>query len=388
MLRWWIIAFSLAIGAADALGLAISPGDTRARVLGTYGHPKSQAKAGEREVFYYDEGSVVFRDGKVLELRFNRAEPRLMHAPTPKPAVLQKESARIVPLPTRSPKRIAPLAEQLMAVQPRPTTDTQSGFKVWFYFVPGMLLLFCGIVVFGGGRRKRRRSWDSRLVEAPVQSTSSLDQKPAPAIVKDEAVPSPTTGPVGTELTPGLLARLEWRRFEELVHAYFETQQWKPQRSNVGADGGIDIFLYRSGQGRPGAIVQCKAHHKPIDVKRVREFYGVMASEKVTDGYFVSRSGYTVPATEFAAGKTLLLWSGEDLVTKLAALDEGLRSRIMAHVFRDDFETPTCPSCDRKMVRRTRKDTSTFWGCRNFPRCQTTMQLREADGGKAETWKN
>ncbi|HRE83476.1 MAG TPA: restriction endonuclease [Opitutaceae bacterium] len=385
MLRWWIIALSLVIGAANALGLSISPGDSRARVLETYGHPKSQAKAGEREILYYEEGSVVFRHGKVVELRFNRAEPRLMHAPTPKPAVAQKEPGRIAPSPTRSPQRIVPLTEQLFPVQTRPTFDMRSGFKVWLYVIPSMLLLFCGIVVFGGRGKRRRRSWDSRLVEDPVKSTSKFDQKPAHAVLKEEAVAVPVTGLVGTELTPGLLARLEWRRFEELVHAYFETQQWKPQRSNVGADGGIDIFLYRSGEGRPGAIVQCKAHHKPIDVKWVREFYGVMASEKVADGYFVSRSGYTVPARDFAAGKTLLLWSGDDLVEKFAALGEEWRSRIMTHVFRDDLETPTCPSCDRKMVRRTRKDTSIFWGCRNFPRCQTIMYPREDDGAKTET---
>ncbi|WP_422447703.1 topoisomerase DNA-binding C4 zinc finger domain-containing protein [Endozoicomonas sp. ALB091] len=46
-----------------------------------------------------------------------------------------------------------------------------------------------------------------------------------------------------------------------------------------------------------------------------------------------------------------------------------------------DYKTPTCPSCDIKMVLRTSKKGakigSQFWGCSNFRRCRQNLQVKQ-----------
>lgn len=386
MRRCWVFALLLLTG-TSAFGLSISPGDARERVLLTYGYPASQAKAGDREIFNYPEGSVILHSGKVVELRFTRTEPRLAVSPTTKPAASLTQTKVVTRPPTVTLRQSATKVRQsdngrvsFPSVSPPPLegpSGVSSGFKAWFYVIPTIAISFIGMALLGNRSQRRRRRWESILDEGSGVETPRHPQLHTATIPPPKEVARARETMVGSALTLDLLTRLEWRRFEELAHALFATQDWKPQRSHVGADGGIDIFLYRSGQGRPGAIVQCKAHHKPVDVKHVREFFGVMASENISEGYFVSRSGYTLPAREFAEGKTLWLWSGEDLVAKFAGLETDAQSRIMAYVFRDDFETPTCVACDVKMVRREGGDKTTFWGCRHYPRCRRTMTVRE-----------
>ncbi|MCK5529522.1 MAG: topoisomerase DNA-binding C4 zinc finger domain-containing protein [Kiritimatiellae bacterium] len=48
------------------------------------------------------------------------------------------------------------------------------------------------------------------------------------------------------------------------------------------------------------------------------------------------------------------------------------QTRIINKVFKGDYTTPTCPSCDIKMVKRIAKNNTNykFYGCPNYPRCQ------------------
>jgi len=235
------------------------------------------------------------------------------------------------------------------------------GIGVWLFFVPAMAIFFIGAVALkylkqqnGKARRNRKNEF--------------LDYKST----------NPVTPPMPVEVTRlnrDALSRLEWRRFEELIHGYFETQGWNAQRSRVGADGGIDIFLYRPGQHRPGACVQCKAWHSyTVGVKPVRELLGVMAAENIPEGYFVTTSNYTAEALAFAEGKSLKLLTGDDILAQFSALPDSDHTKIVSHAFRGDFETPTCPSCDKKMVRREAE--TPFWGCTSYPRCRQTFKLR------------
>ena len=44
-----------------------------------------------------------------------------------------------------------------------------------------------------------------------------------------------------------------------------------------------------------------------------------------------------------------------------------------------DYTTPTCPSCAVKMTKREPKaGGKTFWGCVNFPRCRSIINMAKA----------
>lgn len=175
-----------------------------------------------------------------------------------------------------------------------------------------------------------------------------------------------------------LLQSLEWKRFEELCAGYFEAAGgFRARATPLGADGGIDIYLYAPTEPKPVGVVQCKAWNAyPVGVKLIRELYGVMAAEKARIGIFITTGDYTAEARTFAAHKHLQLLNGEALLEKLESLPTSTSARLLEQVTAGDYTTPSCPHCGIKMVRRKAGNGGqTFWGCINYPRCRQTLRL-------------
>jgi restriction system protein len=343
----------------------IQLGDSRQTVIETYGYPKSLAQLDTREIFNYPEGSVVLDQGRVAEIRFTKGEPKsLRRAPAPQPVPVVKpvvvpQKPKAQSIPSLVPSSVVP--PQPVPQQPPPSLLRAMRPLLWIPLI--------AIVVGITGRilksRLRRLEPDFTGV---YPDRRSAPQKTNPVSL----VPQP---PI-TRLTREALDRLEWRRFEELTQGYFEKTGWSARRSSVGADGGIDIFLEKNGPEKRIACVQCKQRsNEIIGVKYIREFFGVMVSEGIAEGYFVTTNTFSDEAVRFAQGKPLHLISGDELLGNFASLAADQHESAVRHAFRDDFETPTCPSCDVKMVAR-RGGAADFWGCRNFPRCKRTFKTR------------
>jgi restriction system protein len=103
-----------------------------------------------------------------------------------------------------------------------------------------------------------------------------------------------------------------------------------------------------------------------------------MAAESVSKGYFVCTGTFTPEATAFAQGKPLKLVTGQELLEKLTELPAEQSHALLAEITAEDHTTPTCPSCDEKMVTRKGKDGTPFWGCRNFPKCWKNFPIRKS----------
>jgi len=180
-----------------------------------------------------------------------------------------------------------------------------------------------------------------------------------------------------------ILADLEWKRYEELCRAYFEAKGFTSKLSRVGADGGVDIHLFKGSSEKPIVLVQCKAWNTyKVGVKPVRELFGVMASEGVPQGVFMTTGEFTGEAKEFAKGKKLVLVTGSALFQSIKAMPEEIQAKLLAVATEGDYTTPSCAKCDTKMVLRSSKKATgegeEFWGCTNFPRCRMTLKLRAA----------
>ena len=177
-----------------------------------------------------------------------------------------------------------------------------------------------------------------------------------------------------------LIRKLEWKRFEMLCAGFYEAKGYRPQTTRTGADGGIDILLYRKAGPEVFGIVQCKAWNtQPVGVKPARELYGVKAAENMPLAVFITSCDYTEDAKTFAHGKALQLITGDKLLKLLMDLPEQVSSGLLRRVTDGDYTTPTCPSCDLKMVRRkTGKGPFVgreFWGCPQYPRCRQTLRI-------------
>lgn len=177
-----------------------------------------------------------------------------------------------------------------------------------------------------------------------------------------------------------LLNALEWKRFEYVCAGYFEELGFRAKTVRAGPDGGVDIHLYAGGAQHPGIIVQCKAWKtKMIGVNLIRELFGVMAADKVEEGIFATTGTYSSDAARFAMGKNIHLIDGEGFLAKLLALAPERQQSLLNFATEGDFTTPTCPSCGIKMVFRTPKTGGNpFWGCQNYPRCTTRLQVSKS----------
>ena len=185
-----------------------------------------------------------------------------------------------------------------------------------------------------------------------------------------------TTHPKPSEWSIELLRQIEWKRVEELTAAYFREKTFRTETIQAGADGGIDVKLFVQGKTDPFAVVQCKAWNaKSVGVAPVRELLGVMVHEKVAKGIFVTTGDYTPDAVAFAKTNPINLITGEMLAKGIQALSDDAQARLLAVATEGDYTTPTCPSCGIKMVRRS-SDRGEFWGCRNYPRCHQTFQIK------------
>lgn len=98
---------------------------------------------------------------------------------------------------------------------------------------------------------------------------------------------------------------LKGEEFEHALAALYRDSGHQAKVTKSGGDKGIDIIVSRIGE--PDFIVQCKAHKNKISPAPIRDFYGTMVHGNYKKGVFASLSGFTSGATEFAAGKNIIL---------------------------------------------------------------------------------
>jgi hypothetical protein len=177
------------------------------------------------------------------------------------------------------------------------------------------------------------------------------------------------------EWTPQVLRSLEWKRFETVCAEYFRMIGYEPRETRIGADGGVDIWVYKTGSQKPTGIVQCKAWSNKVGVKPVRELFGVMAAEGIANGKFMTAGEFTSEALQFAEGKKLQLISGEEFIAAIKKLPMAKQAELLRLATEGDFRTPTCPQCSKKMKLRKGESPGArpFWGCSQYPRCKAKL---------------
>lgn len=140
----------------------------------------------------------------------------------------------------------------------------------------------------------------------------------------------------------------------------------------------MDVKLHRKGEERPYCYIQCKAWgSEKVKLTTMREFLGVMAADKIGEGIFATTSDFHPEARAFAESNGIKPIVAADFLRLFHELPKAVQNRISRQVTRGDYMTPSCPSCDVKLVlRESSAKESAFWGCRNYPRCRTVIRLR------------
>jgi restriction system protein len=171
------------------------------------------------------------------------------------------------------------------------------------------------------------------------------------------------------------LRALEWKRFELLCAQYYESAGFQSQTIRCGADGGIDMKLFKTDPAKPLAVVQCKSWNVySVGVKEMRELLGVMAHEKVNRGVYITTGSCARDALSFAGDNSIQLLDGDGFLRKLLQLPKDRQDLLLKSAFNGDYKTPTCPSCGIKMTKREGK-AGPSWGCVNYPKCSCTFAI-------------
>lgn len=159
-----------------------------------------------------------------------------------------------------------------------------------------------------------------------------------------------------------------------LVGEAFRRQGYRIEETGLGgADGGIDLRLSKNGKS---TLVQCKQwRSQRVDVKTVREMYGLLAHHGADAVKIVAVGDFTPDAQRFAQGKPIDLIHGEALLAMIRdAQAPDSEQRSVPHALPSASSTvPECPKCGTQMVKRTnRRSHESFWGCPKYPSCRGT----------------
>jgi restriction system protein len=182
---------------------------------------------------------------------------------------------------------------------------------------------------------------------------------------------------------------LSWKQFEELLGEIGRRKGYQViENFGGGADGGVDVRFKKDGKL---VLVQCKNWKaQKVNVKVVRELYGVMAAEGAHGGLVVTAGTYTQDALDFAKDKSIDLIGGQKLEKMVAEVRRGegqfQTSRgPQVQPSQGGYETlaksvkKSCPSCGSDMVKRVAKKGpntgNQFWGCSTFPKCRAVENV-------------
>ena len=166
-----------------------------------------------------------------------------------------------------------------------------------------------------------------------------------------------------------LLNKLEWKRFEELVAAYYNKTGVVAVRTKSGPDTPVHIRISWKGEQRPFACVQCIPHPTGlIEAKPLQTLCEALAAEDIRRGYVVTCGKFSVPARDLAEEKHITLLTGDIFLEKLNALPEAARQELLRDATAGEYTVPTCPRCETKMVRSAMD--SSMWQC---PQCATVL---------------
>ncbi|GLQ90255.1 restriction endonuclease [Dyella flagellata] len=180
------------------------------------------------------------------------------------------------------------------------------------------------------------------------------------------------------------LRTMTWREFEMVVGEAFRRQGYVISEMGLGgADGGIDLILRKDGQV---ILAQCKQWKtQRVDVKVVREMFGLLVDHGAAAVKIVAIGEYTADARRFAEGKSIELINGETLLAMIRGRQKPMPAELaMAAIDTPEAirlepgpsQNPTCPKCGASMVKRLNHRTKDhFFGCTKYPSCRGTRTI-------------
>lgn len=165
---------------------------------------------------------------------------------------------------------------------------------------------------------------------------------PQPAIPEAVASPDDRLGRAVSELRSAVAAEL-LDTLASVSPSFFETivldllhrmgygaSRADLQRVGGSGDGGIDGVISLDKLGLEKVYVQAKRWQSTVGRPEVQGFYGALAGQRANKGVFITTSGYTVQAVDFAKSvERVVLVDGQRLVELMMDHEVGVSARTI-----------------------------------------------------------
>lgn len=178
-------------------------------------------------------------------------------------------------------------------------------------------------------------SWSSYKSE-PTLEFEETYPAPSPSSMTVEALYAPRQ-PAATPVhqreqawSPRVLTSMHWQRFEALCEAFFSQVGFATHARSHGEQGGVDLWLQSTRMDAP-RIVQCKHRpSKPVGLKDLRDFSGLMRANQLRHGSYVTSSTFTPDALAFAKEHGIQAQDGAALLKLIALRTTEQQAELLA----------------------------------------------------------
>lgn len=127
---------------------------------------------------------------------------------------------------------------------------------------------------------------------------------------------------------------IDAKRFAAVCETWFSWAGFDTRLESHRTDEGVDIWLHAAKVPGPVAIVRCKhGLNKPVDLRDMQEFVGVMAPYRSVHGTYTTTSTYTPEALQFARENGIDAVDGPGLLRRIQTRTRQRQQALLAVAF-------------------------------------------------------
>ncbi|UJQ93354.1 restriction endonuclease [Mariluticola halotolerans] len=179
----------------------------------------------------------------------------------------------------------------------------------------------------------RNRAEDRFRAMLEGRTLSVGNDRKQEAVSEGEDISAPDLERIATDqISDHISRKFRGHELERLVEAVLIAQGFVTDRTDEGADGGVDILCGKGSLGleSPRMCVQVKSQDGALDVKVVRELQGVLSTFGADLGLIVAWGGFTSKADDEARRNffKIRLWTPDTLISQLVSVYDKLPEDI------------------------------------------------------------
>ena len=127
---------------------------------------------------------------------------------------------------------------------------------------------------------------------------------------------------------------IDAKRFAAVCETWFSWAGFDTRLESHRTNEGVDIWLHAAKVPGPVAIVRCKhGLNKPVDLRDMQEFVGIMAPYRSVHGTYTTTSTYTPEALQLAKEKGIDAVDGPGLLRRIQTRTRQRQQALLAVAF-------------------------------------------------------